>query len=279
MSFPRHVSVNLGRAYGGLPNVGLTLPGFSRINNIPEIPAGSGSGCYGAVINFPDDYQGPRIWDTGQTPPIYYIESMNPDEGYVDRKISSLTSAVPQPASGYAILLSASAGPINKSITVLATLVGGTILNAPLVVTLTTSTAGTFGGTITINPGSIFGSTIYTPTATGSSIISGTHTGGNAGMANSPSVSFFALAQDSNVPAAGAGSKVVTFTAQDYQSNPIGNAEVWVSTDTTGSNVVAGTLLTDSFGKVTFLLDPGAYYVWREHSNYSFTNPLSITVQ
>ena len=44
-------------------------------------------------------------------------------------------------------------------------------------------------------------------------------------------------------------------------SDPMG-ARVWVSTDAAGANVIAGPLVTDSFGVVTLLLDAGTYHAW-----------------
>lgn len=60
--------------------------------------------------------------------------------------------------------------------------------------------------------------------------------------------------------------------------NPVDGAEVWVSTDSSGNNVVAGTLTTDAFGKATFMLDAGSYYLWAQRSGVNFTNPTAFTV-
>ena len=59
---------------------------------------------------------------------------------------------------------------------------------------------------------------------------------------------------------------------------PVAGVECWVSTDSAGSNVVAGTLTTDDFGVVTFLLDAGTYYLWRDSTTHSFPKPTTITV-
>jgi hypothetical protein len=53
---------------------------------------------------------------------------------------------------------------------------------------------------------------------------------------------------------------------------PIGDARVWVTTDVGGQTVVASGR-TDAFGVVTFWLDAGTYYVWRQKSGWSFENP------
>lgn len=77
----------------------------------------------------------------------------------------------------------------------------------------------------------------------------------------------------------GAGAIAWTITVQrSDNSQPIANAEVWVSTDLAGTNVVAGTLVTNNFGQVTFYLDAGTYYVWIADEGYTGTNPTQITV-
>lgn len=60
----------------------------------------------------------------------------------------------------------------------------------------------------------------------------------------------------------------------DYLGTPIVGAEVWVSTDESGSTVVAGTLLTDDSGYIYFMLDADVeYYLWIDHVDYNYTNP------
>jgi hypothetical protein len=75
---------------------------------------------------------------------------------------------------------------------------------------------------------------------------------------------------------AGAISYVYTLT-DSADGNPIDGAEVWVTTDAAGVNVIAsGT--TNSSGIVTFMLDAGTYYFWRKRSGYNFVNPDLETV-
>ncbi len=77
----------------------------------------------------------------------------------------------------------------------------------------------------------------------------------------------------------GPGSTSYIITIQDGSGNPITGAEVWISTDQAGSTVVAGTLVTNDSGQVTFLLDSGVtYYAWRDSADYNFTNPQQFTV-
>lgn len=76
----------------------------------------------------------------------------------------------------------------------------------------------------------------------------------------------------------GAGSISFPVTVNDESSNPIDGVEVWISTDSAGASVVAGTLHTSALGLATFVLDAGTYYLWRQKSGYNFTNPVAITV-
>lgn len=76
----------------------------------------------------------------------------------------------------------------------------------------------------------------------------------------------------------GAGAISYSYTLTDADDGtPIDGAEVWVTTDAAGVDVVASGS-TNSFGVVTFMLDAGAYYFWRKCSGYNFVNPDQETV-
>ncbi len=75
---------------------------------------------------------------------------------------------------------------------------------------------------------------------------------------------------------AGARKWVYTLTEQGT-GTPISDADVWITTDEAGSNVVASGR-TDQAGKVTFWLDAGQVYVWRQKSGWNFVNPDTGTV-
>lgn len=50
----------------------------------------------------------------------------------------------------------------------------------------------------------------------------------------------------------------------------VADADVWITSDSAGSNVVAGTKQTNSAGDVTFLLDHGTvYYLWVQKDGYN----------
>jgi len=73
----------------------------------------------------------------------------------------------------------------------------------------------------------------------------------------------------------GAGAVEVTYTLLSTVGpfDPIPDADVWVTTDIGGLNVIAGGR-TDALGEVVFWLDSGTtVYVWRQKTGWNFTNP------
>ncbi len=86
-----------------------------------------------------------------------------------------------------------------------------------------------------------------------------------------------AVAEDLPEATIGSGSETVTITVTDG-TDPVDGAAVWISTDSGGANVVAGTRYTGATGEVVFLLDPGIYHVWKQKAGLEFTNPESIEV-
>lgn len=82
----------------------------------------------------------------------------------------------------------------------------------------------------------------------------------------------------SGVGGVGSGALSCTWTQKDDGDQPMDNVQVWITTDEAGANVVAGTKLTNTSGEVTFMLDAGTYYVWRERGGYNFTNPQTWVV-
>ncbi len=77
---------------------------------------------------------------------------------------------------------------------------------------------------------------------------------------------------------AGVGSVTFTLTVEDVATDPIEGVAVWVTSDSGGSTVVAGTLYTNSSGQVVFYLDAATYYFWKQDPRYNFTNPEAIAV-
>jgi len=70
----------------------------------------------------------------------------------------------------------------------------------------------------------------------------------------------------------GAGAISWTYNLKDGDGNPLSDADIWVTTDALGVNVVASGK-TDIFGNVTFWLDSGTYYIWGQKAGYNFDNP------
>jgi hypothetical protein len=76
----------------------------------------------------------------------------------------------------------------------------------------------------------------------------------------------------------GTGARPTKISVRDSNNQPIAGVAVWVSSDAAGADMVAGTLRTDDMGLATFVLDPGSYWVWRQHPSVQFTNPQPLTV-
>lgn len=73
---------------------------------------------------------------------------------------------------------------------------------------------------------------------------------------------------------AGAGSETFNYTlTEDDEVTPIADAKVWITTTNSPSANIYAHGYTDAFGKVTFYVDPGTWYVWRVKAGYSFSNP------
>lgn len=70
----------------------------------------------------------------------------------------------------------------------------------------------------------------------------------------------------------GAGATRRPYTLTDDDGSPIADADVWVTTDVSGNNVIANGR-TNSSGVVVFWLDAGTYYIWRQKDGWNFTNP------
>lgn len=80
------------------------------------------------------------------------------------------------------------------------------------------------------------------------------------------------------VPPAGAGAVTWTYTLTNSENgNPIAGADVWVTSDLAGTDILASGV-TNASGVVTFYLDVGTVYVWRQLAGFNFTNPDQETV-
>ncbi len=72
-----------------------------------------------------------------------------------------------------------------------------------------------------------------------------------------------------------AGAKEWSYTLLDEVTGlPIPDADVWVTSDAQGEHKLASGR-TDQQGRVTFYLDAGGIYVWRQKSGWNFANPVA----
>lgn len=71
----------------------------------------------------------------------------------------------------------------------------------------------------------------------------------------------------------GSGATAWTYTlTSSVDASPIADATIWVTSDVLGQTLLASGQ-TDASGQVTFFLDAGTVYVWRQKSGWSFANP------
>lgn len=73
----------------------------------------------------------------------------------------------------------------------------------------------------------------------------------------------------------GTGNGAIDFTytlTNSVDGSPIENADIWITSDSAGSNLLASGQ-TDANGQITFFLDAGTVYVWRQKAGWDFNNP------
>ena len=99
----------------------------------------------------------------------------------------------------------------------------------------------------------------------------GSYTSGQAGWIVGQRLDAKVSAMSGSSPGAGANEFTYTLT-ETGSGDPIPDADVWATTDSNGSVVVASGR-TDQNGIITFYLDSGTVYIWRQKSGYNFANP------
>jgi hypothetical protein len=120
-------------------------------------------------------------------------------------------------------------------------------------------------------------------TATGFATVNADNSSIAAIKAKTDSLTFSIANQvDANAVTGGGqpiGSGAISHTITvNIDGNPATAVDAWVTTDVAGTNVVAGTLVSDNAGQVTFQLDAGSYYLWCQRSGVNFSNPTAFTV-
>ena len=72
------------------------------------------------------------------------------------------------------------------------------------------------------------------------------------------------------------GPGAIAYTVQvlnQETGQPLGDVDVWVTTNPAGTNVIASGK-SDQSGNVVFYLDSGCtIYIWKQRSGYNFSNP------
>lgn len=74
----------------------------------------------------------------------------------------------------------------------------------------------------------------------------------------------------------GPGSAPYEIIINDPDGNPLDGVNVWITTDLAGTNIIFNGY-TDTFGKVTPMLDAGDYFAWKQLAGYTFTNPQAFS--
>ncbi len=84
--------------------------------------------------------------------------------------------------------------------------------------------------------------------------------------------------QDAVGGSSGVGAITFVYTlTSSVDSTPIEDADVWVTSNSDGTGLLASGR-TNASGEVTFYLDAGTVYVWRQKKGWNFTNPDTETV-
>ena len=74
--------------------------------------------------------------------------------------------------------------------------------------------------------------------------------------------------------AAGEGALEFVYTlTSTVDALPIDGASIWATTTNDPDDNVVASGTTNAFGVVTFYLDAGTYYIWRQKTGWTFTNP------
>ncbi len=108
------------------------------------------------------------------------------------------------------------------------------------------------------------------------SALPGAYSAGQAGWIIGQRLDAKVSAMSGSNPGSGAAEFTYTLT-ETGTGNPIADADVWATLDSAGTIVLASGR-TNQTGQVTFYLDSGPVYVWRQKSGFNFTNPDTETV-
>lgn len=80
-------------------------------------------------------------------------------------------------------------------------------------------------------------------------------------------------------PDIGPGAIEVDLIIEDDDGDPVPHCNCWITEDSAGSLVIAGTRKTDDVGAITFMLNAQAYYLWTvAPPGYAISTPKHISV-
>jgi hypothetical protein len=90
-------------------------------------------------------------------------------------------------------------------------------------------------------------------------------------------------AENMNIPSSQIGTPtpggfLFSFTVVNYLDVPLSGVAVWITNDSAGLDVVAGTFYSDVNGRIQCTLPAGDFYLWRRHPAWNFDNPKAISV-
>lgn len=117
---------------------------------------------------------------------------------------------------------------------------------------------------------------LFEPSADGVLLLSGTSAPTVAQIDTQLSSSHGTGSWATGASAAGSGATTTPITIT-VLGVPRDGVEVWATTDAGGNNVVASGV-TNALGIVTFYLDPGTYYCFKQLAGVNFTNPEILIV-
>lgn len=257
---------SFGGSNTGLATVGVTVLDPDGTTHTARTTADIfeiGGGIYGKEITFEDNWSGLIKWDTGGASPVYAVEEYN-IEGIIDA-IEEDTSELQGLIS--ASKIAAQVKGMDTSVLTAAAIAADTIGASEFTQAAADKIWDTAAKALT------------TPADYKADIsalaLEATLTAIKGSGWSDETLKAIMDALEAEV---GPGALSCTWTQNDDGEDPMDNVQIWITTDEDGANVIAGTLLTDSSGEATFMLDAGTYYVWREKGGYNFTNPQTWTV-
>ena len=302
ITLPKTCSIGGGNT-GLVATIGVTLLNPDGTTHTARATADIyeiGGGCYGKEITFEDNWNGVIMWDSGGGSPVYASEEYNADTDrllLLDTTIATLASqtcftlttgsADDDAYNNCTIVIEDASTATQKAIGLISNYVGGsktvTLKYDPGIFTMAVTdkiyilAENALKSMVANRQLDVASDGSIRPTVF--DIADQIWDELQSGHTDVGSFGYYLDQRVSEIAAAiGSGLLSCTWTQKDGQGNPMDNVQIWITTDESGANVVAGALYTNTAGEATFMLDAGTYYVWREKGGYNFTNPQTWTV-